>query len=80
MNTNPPYHAPATTPIELDVADIQNIVLNPVAFPFARYCFYTFDNAAAGERSSPTLRRWSRTRCTIVRYRGPRSPRPSRGR
>ena len=48
MNTNPPYHAPATTAIELDVADIQNIVLNPVAFPFARYCFFTFDNGAAG--------------------------------
>jgi Dyp-type peroxidase family len=45
MNTNPPYHAPATTPIELDVEDIQNIVLNPVAFPFARYCFFTFANS-----------------------------------
>ncbi len=47
MNTNPPYHAPASTPIELDVDDIQNLVLNPVAFPFARYCFFTFDGTAA---------------------------------
>jgi Dyp-type peroxidase family len=44
MNTNPPYHAPASSPIELDVQDIQSFILNPVAFPFARYCFFTFSD------------------------------------
>lgn len=48
MNTNPPFNAPTSSHLELDVQDIQNFVLNPVAFPFARYCFFTFGNAAGG--------------------------------
>lgn len=48
MNTNPAFHAPASSPIELDTSDIQNFILNPVAFPFARYCFFSFDDAAGG--------------------------------
>ncbi len=48
MNTNPPFNAPATSGIELDVQDIQNFVLNPVAFPFARYSFFTFGSSAGG--------------------------------
>ena len=48
MNTNPAYHAHASSPVELDVQDIQSFILNPVAFPFARYCFFTFGDAAGG--------------------------------
>ena len=48
MNTNPPFNEPATTPIELDVQDIQNFVLNPVAFPFARYAFFSTGRPLSG--------------------------------
>ena len=48
MNTNPPYHAATSSPVELDTQDIQNFLLNPVAFPFARYSFLHFSSAAGG--------------------------------
>jgi Dyp-type peroxidase family len=48
VNTNPPFNAPTSSDLELDVQDIQNFVLNPVAFPFARYCFFTFPTPAGG--------------------------------